>query len=238
MTYAASTTLSFGTSYPSLTLSAQIKDSSGTNVGAAITTGFVNLGNGDYYWRYGSFADGFDGLVVFTSTAGAAPAVTLPATVSPADALVPTAAAVDTAALTLALAPLLAAYLANAPITLTSPVAASGDVEIVRGADYLTADGLALSWSNAAGSWPDLTGATITFMVRRYQVGGLDKAGVVIVPTGPGQQITVELDSANTAALALGIWKYALWATLAGTGDRVPLAKGTLTVTNAPEVTP
>jgi hypothetical protein len=50
-----------------LTLSAQLTDTTGTNSGAAITTGFAELGNGFYLWYYASFASQFRGSVKFLS---------------------------------------------------------------------------------------------------------------------------------------------------------------------------
>lgn len=85
MTYSVATTIGFGSAYPALTLQAQIKDSAGVNVGSAITTGFVNLADGDYGWRYDNLADGFIGYIVFSATAGGSP-VPLKMAVTPADA--------------------------------------------------------------------------------------------------------------------------------------------------------
>jgi hypothetical protein len=46
-----------------LTLSAQLVDTAGVNVGSAVTTGFVDLAGGFYGWAYGGFPDGFRGYV-------------------------------------------------------------------------------------------------------------------------------------------------------------------------------
>lgn len=57
-----------GDSYTSETWSAQLLDTAGSNVGSAVTTGFVHLGTGNYSWVYASFPDGFRGTVRFTSS--------------------------------------------------------------------------------------------------------------------------------------------------------------------------
>lgn len=50
-----------------LTLSAQLVNSTGANVGSAVTTGFVDLGSGFYVWHYESFPDGHRGAVKFSA---------------------------------------------------------------------------------------------------------------------------------------------------------------------------
>lgn len=50
-------------------LRAQLYDTAGSNVGAAITTGFVDLGTGFYHWHYASFPDAHRGGVKFYSAA-------------------------------------------------------------------------------------------------------------------------------------------------------------------------
>jgi len=54
-----------GSGLPSETLRAQLVDAAGVNVGTAVTTGFVNLGTGNYAWLYAAFPDGFRGGVKF-----------------------------------------------------------------------------------------------------------------------------------------------------------------------------
>lgn len=59
-----------GTSKTGLSLKAQLVDSSNAPVGSEITTGFSELGNGDYMWHYASFPDDFRGAVKFYKTDG------------------------------------------------------------------------------------------------------------------------------------------------------------------------
>jgi hypothetical protein len=44
---------------------AQLVNTAGANVGAAITTGFVEIGGGNYLWHYANFPDGHRGGVKF-----------------------------------------------------------------------------------------------------------------------------------------------------------------------------
>lgn len=70
MAYALDITLALGGGYPSLTdLRAQLVDTTGSNVGGAVSTGFVNLGTGNYLWHYAAFPDAHRGAVLFYSNA-------------------------------------------------------------------------------------------------------------------------------------------------------------------------
>lgn len=94
-------------------------------------------------------------------------------------------------------------------VTVTSPVADTGDVTVVRGDDYFTADGRSLSWT-LDGTLPSYGGAT-----PRLVVGGLSVAGTVGNPTGVPRTVTVELTAAQTASLTTGTHRYELQVTLA-----------------------
>lgn len=76
MTYALPFTVVLGAGMAGLTdLRAQILDTSGASVGAAISTGFVDIASGNYIWYYDLFPDNFIGIVKFYRAA--VPAVTL-----------------------------------------------------------------------------------------------------------------------------------------------------------------
>lgn len=54
-----------------LTLEAQLKDAAGANVGVAITTGFIDIGQGFYFWDgAAAIPDGHVGFVVFQDLPG------------------------------------------------------------------------------------------------------------------------------------------------------------------------
>jgi len=99
-------------------------------------------------------------------------------------------------------------------VTVVSPVRNIDDVEIVQGDDYNNTDGRALDWVNAAGTWPDLTGAAIKFTATKDGETPFTKAGTVVTPTGANQTVRVELTAAETAPLAVGKWNYDVQATL------------------------
>lgn len=70
MSYTLNFSLALGASKTGLAdLRAQLVDSAGANSGSAISTGFIEIGTGNYLWSYGSFADGFRGGVKFYSNA-------------------------------------------------------------------------------------------------------------------------------------------------------------------------
>jgi len=130
--------------------------------------------------------------------------------------------------------------LADGSITIatSNPIADDGSITIIRGDDYYNADGRALEWSTTnATTWPTLTGATITFTANKSasndNIGGdtITATGSVVVDTGANKQVRVELPSADTATLAIGVhgFCYDVQATL--TNDHiVTLATGTMTV--------
>ena len=53
-----------GSAHSGLTLTAQLVNSMGANVGMPINTGFTELGPGQYLWNYTQFPDNFRGAVV------------------------------------------------------------------------------------------------------------------------------------------------------------------------------
>lgn len=82
-----------------------------------------------------------------------------------------------------------------ADITVVSPVSESGDITIVAGDSYVTAKGTALSWTSS--DFPDLTGATLSFLVDT-----LEATPVCSNPGEAEQTITVELTAEQTATLS------------------------------------
>jgi len=65
MTYPLNFSITLGGTSTGLTLEAQMVDNNGANVGSPITTGFVEIGNGNYLWHNPAVADNFQGGVVF-----------------------------------------------------------------------------------------------------------------------------------------------------------------------------
>jgi hypothetical protein len=103
-------------------------------------------------------------------------------------------------------------------VVMSSPVATTGLLTLVRGDDYYSADGAALEWTST--EWPDLTGATIRFSLQRRSTGtnAIDRfEGSVVTPTGTAK-VRVELTAAQTDDLAPGknLYIYDVEATLDG----------------------
>ncbi|MDQ6963935.1 MAG: hypothetical protein Q9M13_03335 [Mariprofundales bacterium] len=65
MAYSLCVSLSLGSTKAGLLLAAQLVDTTGAAVGTEITTGFVEIGDGNYLWYYAGFPDGFRGGVKF-----------------------------------------------------------------------------------------------------------------------------------------------------------------------------
>ena len=79
--------------------------------------------------------------------------------------------------------------------------------------------------TNAAGTWPDLTGATINFKAA-YQLqptnSFTEATGSVVVASGANQQVRIEIDGTDTAGLPAGSYEYDVEATLSS-GNTVTL---------------
>ena len=103
---------------------------------------------------------------------------------------------------------------------MTSPLAQNLSITIVRGDDYKTADARQFEFVNEAGSWPDLTGATIKFTARHKTDPTsviTEFSATVINPNGANQQVDVELSEAETLGKTIGVYDYDVEATLAST---------------------
>lgn len=75
MSYSVTVSLVLGSSQTGLTLKAQVVDTSGTNVGSAVLTGFVEIGLGNYIWT-GTISNGQQGAVKFSTTGDVLKAIT------------------------------------------------------------------------------------------------------------------------------------------------------------------
>jgi hypothetical protein len=113
------------------------------------------------------------------------------------------------------------ARIGSAGATVVSPVAASGAVTLYQNATYSTARGTALAWTLTTSI--SLTGGSVTM-----DAGGVSYTGAISGSAG-AWVITVQLTAAQTAAMALGVTRYDLSATVSSEA-LPPLATGTLTV--------
>lgn len=125
-------------------------------------------------------------------------------------------------------------------IVSSAPVSQDGFITIFQGDDYLAADNRALDWTTSdATTWPDLLpGTTIAFAAikaNQNEAAGSDllaATGSIIVATGANKKVRFEFTHTETAALAPGKhgYRYDIEATLAGSGNKITLATGTMTV--------
>lgn len=65
MAYTLDFAISLGSANTGLTLAAQLVNTSGTNTGNEVTTGFTEIGNGHYLWHYASIPAGHRGGAKF-----------------------------------------------------------------------------------------------------------------------------------------------------------------------------
>lgn len=114
----------------------------------------------------------------------------------------------------------------TATITVTGPISPSGLITIVQGDDYLDSIGTGLTFTNADGTWPDLTGADVTLKIGNFPA----ITGTVDTPTGPGQAVTFDIASADSATLITGRDRYFVKAELDPGGEIVTLANGVCVV--------
>lgn len=121
-------------------------------------------------------------------------------------------------------------YLAGSAVTVTSPVASSGDISLIRGDDYGSAESRAIEW-NLTGA-PDLTGATVAVTIT-IKTDTLTKAGTISQAGESTQVVSVDLTDTETAAFndstSVSVGTVALVATLAN-GHIVTLADGTVRI--------
>jgi hypothetical protein len=119
-----------------------------------------------------------------------------------------------------------------AEVTVTSPIAADGALTLVAGDDYSAADGRAIQIANTAGTWPNLTGASVNLTAIRNGTTILSFSGSIVTPTG-SQLVTFApaRESLPTPSDAAESWEYlyGVQATLAS-GRRVTLQTGRLTL--------
>lgn len=109
-------------------------------------------------------------------------------------------------------------------ITVVSPMSQDGlAVKLVRGDDYLNADGRALVWTDSGSQWPNLTGATVKFKWVTFS-----KSCTVIGAGGAHQQVSLDLTSAETDVMQNGYFD--IEATLSNTHVVTIVVAGSLII--------
>jgi hypothetical protein len=122
--------------------------------------------------------------------------------------------------------------LGTATVVVVSPISTTGKITLVSGDDYKAANNRALSFTNAAGTWPNLTGAVISFTTYRNETIVIGPVtGGITTAVGPNQQVTIELTRTQTEMGAYvgpsWFYSYVVIATLSD-GNVVTLAQGAL----------
>lgn len=117
--------------------------------------------------------------------------------------------------------------LLTSQVVVSAPIAIDGVITVYRGDDYLAANGRQLSFTDPGDTWPSLAGATVRFNVKPFSASSAD----VMVATGAGKQVDVDLASAITAKFVDRRYDFTLVATLAA-GEVVTLAAGKLHLAN------
>lgn len=103
-----------------------------------------------------------------------------------------------------------AGALSGATVTVTSPInAQTKNITVVQGADYLASEDTAIPW--VSSDWPNLTGATVSFIIRNGVTAVLTITATVVTAGSGSQTVRAELTSLQTAALSRGIvYRYVL----------------------------
>lgn len=105
-------------------------------------------------------------------------------------------------------------------VTVVSPVAEDGTIQIVRGDDYFAADGRSIDIVITGGH--DLTGATAKLTSRKGTVTWQLSSVSILTPAGSSKTIRFESSRSETKDLAVGSWKYDVEVTLSNTHSFTP----------------
>jgi len=208
------TALSLGSTQTGLaaTLRAQLYDTAGAAVGALLSGGFTEWGQGAYSWHYAAYPDGFEGTVVFTKSGfPAVPVFVL--SLNNADFGITSGA--DNAAIA-------AAVWAYASRTLTQAVASAMAAVLGTGLALLRGD----TWIENLTGLGNITGRTKLWftvktsendqdseaLIQILEVGGLQRLngaaatagqGSIVVTDATTGALTINLAAAATAQLAI-----------------------------------
>lgn len=126
--------------------------------------------------------------------------------------------------------------LVGSTVNFVGPVAASGDLTLVAGDDYATADSRQLKFIDSSGLWPVLTGATVALKISIGPGNGvlLSATGSVVTGTGANKEVDVALTKTQTLLLTPSVfYRHAVVATLTD-ANVVTLTRGSVTVLGQP----
>ena len=89
-------------------------------------------------------------------------------------------------------------------ITLTSPVTQAGNINILQGDTYYAADGRAIAFTDAGGTWPNLTGATLALNIYTTNRIIYTHAMTCTNPGATHQTVQLELSATDSAQVPSG----------------------------------
>lgn len=196
MAYPLSILVQLGPAKTDKTLNALLLDIAGDQIGVLITTGFVELADGDYLFS-ANFPDTFRGAVIIQDSIDdtylASMAVN-PQEYENADAKIST----------------VLTKVSGAVVTVRNPIIESGRIEIARGDDYLVINGRALHFTpDDPDAWPILTvGYPVVLGVGNKDGMIFQGEGTIAVASPIAAQI--EISGADTISVGKGHYQFTL----------------------------
>lgn len=115
-------------------------------------------------------------------------------------------------------------------INVVGAVTGAGVVNLTQGGDYLDADGRDLQFVNAAGSLPNLTGATPCLVLKNAGTTHAAISGTVVTASGANQRVDFDVTDTTTNLLTAERGTYEVYAVLSN-GSVIPIETGVLNVT-------
>ena len=113
-------------------------------------------------------------------------------------------------------------------VTVFTPVLEGGNLSIVRGDDYLSEDGRAITWTSVSGAWPDLDGTQVYFVVSDPRF--FRKEVTVVDGTGTPKVLSIDLTRVETRKFTSPSYPFIVEA-ISPSGSRMTLLKGSLKTT-------
>jgi hypothetical protein len=113
-------------------------------------------------------------------------------------------------------------------LVIVSPIIEGGNLLLVRGDDYLSVDGRAITWTENSGTWPDLSTATVYLVIGSSKF--FRKEITATTPTGNPKVLRAELTRADTNKLTQSAYNFIVEAVMS-TGSHVTLIKGSVRMT-------
>jgi hypothetical protein len=207
--YKATIGVVLGVSKTGQSLKAQLVSPSGTLVGSLISSGFVEIGQGNYMWTYDQFPASFRGGVKFFAGNNLMAFMTInPELLEYVDAPI-------SSRLTSAI---------KVP-TFSIPVVADEGTPVVfrQTDDYFASEGRSIDVSSEA--WPPLAEAVVRLTVKSKKPGFIK-----VLPVLPDNTVRLELSSAELAQMGSGRWPFEINTRLAN-DHLLTLLKGIFSVT-------